>query len=372
MDQSQLTVKLARGDVSVELSGDATAVTDALRSLRDDGLGTFAGFFGMGWQAGAGAPTTALPIGNVVGAGSPPSPGAPATVVSATGRSGAGAPLSPGSLHRYVVDRILIPRTGQFATDLNGDGKPDNAFGRLAAAIDDIGLALQAEEDAAVSENAIVHLLSIRTAGTNDPDPTAASVSLQPGKSLKPQVGVFAPDPNEESAVFSGRFSDAGFSATAPHPVTAVVYLGAFSRSAPVRMVLNGAHVQLTVSADGSRVTGEIHGSIRKTDVDTIVAPAIAKALSGMIAANPTGSSEQQLRNLFDTGGCTNPDGTKAVAGDGRIDVCELLTNQLFSTLLSPDVQIFAGDGSYAPSPSKASPDSLSIGLGFTGITTPS
>ena len=375
MDPSQLTVKLARGDVSVEVSGDATVVSDALRSLRDGGLGALAGFFGMSSQAGGVVPTTAVSGGSAAAApASPVSPGAHTTAVPATGGSGAGATtaLSPGSVHRYAIDRVLIPRTGQFATDLDGDGTPENAFSRLAAAIDGIGLALQAEEDAAVSGHVTVHLLTIRTAGTNDPDPTAASVSLQSSKPLNPQAGAVAPDSSEAPAMFSGRFSDAGFSTNMPHPVTAALYLGAFGRTAPVRVVLNGARIELTVSADGSGLTGAIHGSIRKTDVDTIVGPAIAKALTGMIAANPTGAAEQQLRNLFDTGGCTNPDGTKAVAGDGRIDVCELLTNHLFSTLLSPDVQIFAGDGSYAPSPSKTAPDSLSVGLGFTASAAPS
>lgn len=82
---------------------------------------------------------------------------------------------------------------------------------------------------------------------------------------------------------------------------------------------------------------------------------------------NAAGSpAAQAFQQLFDTGGCTNPGGTLAQAGDQRIDICELLTNPLLSSLMAPDVQIWDAQGNYRPNPLGGKPDSMSFGLGIS------
>ena len=88
--------------------------------------------------------------------------------------------------------------------------------------------------------------------------------------------------------------------------------------------------------------------------------------MTRLVQDNPASAPAQTVRKLFDVGGCTNPNGTVAQAGDGVIDVCELLTSPLLKTLLQPDVQIFDAQGKYAPNPLGGNADSMSIGLGFS------
>jgi hypothetical protein len=87
-------------------------------------------------------------------------------------------------------------------------------------------------------------------------------------------------------------------------------------------------------------------------------------------------------RNIFDNGGteasatdptctnhtCRNPDGTCAVAHDGKIDYCEVADSGLIYSVLLPDVQLTDGMGHYRPSPDNLHKDSLSVAIGFTAV----
>ncbi len=56
-------------------------------------------------------------------------------------------------------------------------------------------------------------------------------------------------------------------------------------------------------------------------------APALAQSLDEQVAAG--GATAMMILQLFDTGGCINPDGSLAVAGDGHIDPCEVANNNI-------------------------------------------
>jgi len=90
--------------------------------------------------------------------------------------------------------------------------------------------------------------------------------------------------------------------------------------------------------------------------------------MTHIIQADPEASIAVTIGQLFDMGGCTNPDGTVAQSSDGKIDVCELLTSPLLNGLLQPDVQIWDAQGNYAPNPLGGNADSMSIGLGFSAV----
>ena len=122
-----------------------------------------------------------------------------------------------------------------------------------------------------------------------------------------------------------------------------------------------------TVAPDGSRLTnGQLNGAMSASDVAAVVGPGIATQLTAVLAADPTSARSQQIAGLFDTGNCTNPDGSTAQAGDGRIDVCEVLGNPVIRNVLSPDVDLFDGTGGYGPTPGGPDKDSLSFGFAFS------
>jgi hypothetical protein len=139
----------------------------------------------------------------------------------------------------------------------------------------------------------------------------------------------------------------------------------------PTMVPMNGVHIQFTHTGNGL-VAGQIQGSVKKTDIDTKVVPALAQLLTRQVAANPNSSSTQQLLAIFDTGGdngmCTNPDGSIAKMGDGKIDTCEVAENSIIKNVLAPDVDIYDANGNYAPNKANTSRDSLSIGVGFTAV----
>ena len=96
--------------------------------------------------------------------------------------------------------------------------------------------------------------------------------------------------------------------------------------------------------------------------------PSLATTLTALIAADPASSRSRQIAAIFDTGGCINPNGTPARAGDGIIDICEVSDNPLIASLLAPDLQMRDAAGRYAPVPGGTARDSLSLGLGFSAV----
>ena len=136
----------------------------------------------------------------------------------------------------------------------------------------------------------------------------------------------------------------------------------------PILWPLNGAHVTFKTGIDSASkapglLAGEIHGSIKNTDVQSIVVPAFAGQLTTLIQQNPNSARAMSLSAVFDTGGCG-----QAQARDQKIDPCEVAQSPLFAQGLAPDVQIFDGSGNYAPSPGNAKKDSISLGIGFTAV----
>ncbi len=115
------------------------------------------------------------------------------------------------------------------------------------------------------------------------------------------------------------------------------------------------------MSATG--LDGQIQGSIKSSDIQSQVIPALAANLTEQVQADPNSSSAQQIEATFDVGGCGN-----AQANDQRIDPCELAGNAIIQQVFAPDVQIYDANGNYAPNPSGAKKDSWSFGIAFTAV----
>ena len=189
------------------------------------------------------------------------------------------------------------------------------------------------------------------------------------------QAGHFA------GPIVAGKFSSQPSPAYAATPVVVTLKLPLLGAVTSVDVV--GAHVQYTRGPDGKLTGGQLNGAIKNADVQGKLVPNIANAFNTKITNDensPGGltATDMQILSIFDSGGkadpscvagtCKNPDGTCAVKGDMKIDVCEVATAGLIQNVLAPDVQMFDAAGNYHPNPDNTNKDSLSIGLGFTAV----
>jgi hypothetical protein len=287
-----------------------------------------------------------------------------------------------------VANMVTVPTDrNMFALDLNGDGRVDNQLGNIIGALTQQGIDSQLTiRDAVIAGSDII----LFDQGSNDPFfnfDSCASLTLLTGlaTALPPAYNgtdVFTID-NSVAPTFlagpigAGRFDSVNVTPTL-QPLTATVKLPFAGTLIPVPLV--GVRVSLRPSTTpGIAMTGQINGAIRNSDVQGVVVPAIARALTAQVTANPNLPSSQSILSLFDSGGtrdlscpatdpgCRNPDGTCARARDNIISTCEVGTSGLIQNVLAPDVQLFSDDGSvYQPNRDNTHKDSLSVGLGVT------
>jgi hypothetical protein len=284
----------------------------------------------------------------------------------------------------YVFNQMLVPlaRT-DYAIDLNGDGHVDNQLGNIIGALAALMFDVQGTAQAAVASGASTTLVELRSADPQLKNDPSAHTLLERGAPVGggpsdfTGMGQFVVDLATPAGAFTGALINGTFKSANPvttnEPVSFTLQLGLFSSTMVVELPLNGAHVQFTTGTDAASgapglLQGEIHGSIKNADVQSRLVPAIAQLLSAKIQADPTSATAKMIEQLFDTGNCINADGTMAVAGDGRIDPCEVASNAIIQNVLAPDVQIYDANGNYAPNPANTQRDSLSVGLGFTAV----
>jgi hypothetical protein len=303
-----------------------------------------------------------------------------------------------GTTTKYVVNKLLVPmQKTDYAIDLTGGGHKTNQLGNIIGALTSQGLDTQGGIDKSVADGSVVLLVSLQTKDMTTADNVGVTVYLGMKQAMPDfgGMGMFTIDPmNPMGAQLLGKIGGGKFSsnnpATTTHPVTMTLKLPLIAGVDALSLSINGAHASFQTGA--GLMSGEIHGSIKKADIDGTIIPAVAKLLTTKVmtdcaagggdggagggdgGAGKCPSSDQQILSLFDTGGCTNPDGSKAVAGDGKIDTCEVAQNMIIMNVLAPDIQVFAADGTtYKPNPA-ACPmgvmckDSLSLGLGFTAV----
>lgn len=132
-------------------------------------------------------------------------------------------------------------------------------------------------------------------------------------------------------------------------------------------MPVQWPNIEFTVNPGGSHLrAGRLSGSVSGSTVINQLIPNLASIFTLYIKTNPGSESSRTIQSLFDTGGCTNPDGTTAVKGDGTVGPCELSQSPLIKALFAPDVQLRDASGKFRPVPGEAQRDSLSLGVGFT------
>jgi len=294
------------------------------------------------------------------------------------------APAGGALRAQYVMNAVLVPlQRSTYALDLNGDGRADNQFGNIYGALASQNLAGQDDAMPAVNSGQDLTLIDAHADDFAD-DACAASDVENANPMASPDfsgAGHFTVDSAAVAGHFAGTFAAGTFSSL-PLPVSAdtpvVMTLKVPLLGALIDLQLVGAHVQYTRAADGTVTGGQINGAIRNSDVQNIMIPALATSLTAQVQVTPLDARAMQILAIFDNGGkadascsagtCKNPNGTCAVKGDEKIDVCEVSTAGLIQNVLAPDVQMFDANGTYHPSSDNTMKDSLSIGLGFTAV----
>jgi hypothetical protein len=281
-----------------------------------------------------------------------------------------------GNYYRYLFNRVVLPaQRSDFALDLNGDGRVDNQLGNIIGALQAQNIAPQTAEDLAVGTGQVIHLLRLQTADAQLATDDMAGANLYAGKpGMAPRFDgndQLTIDANVPPGIFLGRLAASRFTSNNPPttklPVDVTLSLYVFSPTSPVTLPLHGAAIRFTTDPNGL-MSGQINGSVKDADVKNIIVPQIAQSLNAAIQMDPNSNTAKQILAIFDIGNCTNPDMTKAVANDGRIDPCEVATNPIIQNVLAPDVDIYDANGNYAPNPLNTGKDSLSIGVGFSAV----
>jgi hypothetical protein len=346
----QLHVRFQQGDVVVDLEGDASWVQAELAALRMAGYGHLLDFFGTSRSGGGEGGTT--------GGGLVTTPLAPLT--------------APMRTLAYAVTGMKVPLAAtSLALDLDGDGHADNKLAAPMAALAAVGLDMIALASAAAAAASNVLLLSVMTAADDLSVDQRVDVTAYVGSKTSSSGSAFTVDATIPGVRVCGWLGDGRFVTQNPllggDAATLRIPLALFPAAPSFVASVRAGQLSFSISSDGSTLSdGVIAGAIDAADVASLGA-GIAKQLTAWCAADPQSSAVQQVLAIFDTGGCTNPDGSLAQAGDGVIDVCEVTSNPIIRNVLAPDVGLFDAAGQYAPG--GTTPKSLmSVGLGFSAV----
>jgi hypothetical protein len=296
---------------------------------------------------------------------------------------------------QYVTNAVTVPQQrSDYAIDLNGDGRVDNQLGNIIGALEGQMLHVQDGVTQAVADGTLIVLVSESSTDATFASDACATSQVQIGQSIvapaKPDysgMGHFTVDTGQQGGTFLGPIKVSKFSsappATTTKPVEVDIKLPLVSGADPVTLKVNGAHLQFTRDASGHITGGQLNGAIKNSDVQTLIIPNVATLLTKKITTDSTppnmlSSADMQILSIFDNGGkadpactagtCKNPDGSCAVKGDNKIDVCEVSTAGLIQNVLAPDVQMYDASGAYAPNKDNTVKDSLSLGLSFTAV----
>ena len=306
--------------------------------------------------------------------------------------TGTDVTMAKGDYHDFVVDSLKLPTSKeQYSTDLDGDGKSDNALANIINVLGSQMLYAQEGVDKSIANGDVVILFSVQSSDAALSKDDTAGVTLYVGKAMPANcqkddaglkfdggtctggpdfsgMGMFTVDAGVAPAAFFGKIAGGVLKSNNPVttkiPVTAQLKLALVDGAPAITLATNGAHIQFTVTG-GKLTDGALQGSVKITDLQNSVLPSVAMFLTDKIMAAPTGSTEKSIKDLFDTGDC----GT-AMKGDNKIDVCERAGADLIKNLLGADIQVFTPPGSstYAPVPKSKTGDSLSLGVGFTAV----
>jgi len=292
------------------------------------------------------------------------------------GSDGQGTVDPAGEHHTYVLNDVKVPanpnEATQFALDVDGDGRPDNALGGLLASLATTAeLDLQTGVDTQLAQGSVMILADLQATDLAN----ATGVGLQVFLGGNP---VPAACTDVDDMVCGNHFGgDAMFSIAEDYDALVVgnnvngTFTGgpgditielALDETSTIPLTLVGARVTTSVSATGL-MSGKLGGAIRSDDVDTDVIPAVADLIAGLLEecgtvapCCPDGSTGEQVLTFFDAN------------NDCMVPESELKDNNLISaTIRNPDLDLFDSSGKFNPNDDGVK-DAISLGVGFSAV----
>lgn len=270
----------------------------------------------------------------------------------------AGTPLS--ETLDFVFDREVLPIGGNaFAVDLDGDGGPDNAYGKVLGALSLYNFPAQSLADAETNAGRGLQLLALDPVDTNL---ASGSTTLKLWRALQTNpdftgTGLFAidsaaPNASLRGVIESSQLTSVKFAPGARLPrILLHLPLGN-----TVDLPISVYSISFRVAADGLS-EGQLNGAASASDVDAIVPAALAAQFDTVCTsvAPPTQECQTALL-LFDTD------------QDHRISADELRASDVIKAVLAPDTKLFDEQGNFAPDGTAETKDAFSVGFGFTAV----
>lgn len=313
-------------------------------------------------------PAQKICVGAAGSGGAPDGGGGSAGASGAGGSGGSGAAGDAGDdadassvkqSYRFVSNAITLPaHASDFAIDLDGNGSVDNQLGAVFAALASQGLDLQGEQTAVIASGKGLELFRLQASDpTLGDDPTSIVTLYRAVDTASPDFsgsGSFVVDGNQGTLDLAGVLSNGTFTSNPPPtgvPPGALPIHLAFLQD--VKLI--DAHVKFSASPTGL-VQGQIDGAVTGNDINNVVIPNLAQYLDAIAKQNPCSSQCTSVKQMFDAN------------NDGSITAQEVQSNSLLQALLAPDVDLLDASGNLDPNPNQASPDSVSVGIGFTAV----
>ncbi len=284
----------------------------------------------------------------------------PADAAPPGGSADASVPVT-GSFVHYVTTSLKMGATGAEATsygfDLDGDDEVDNALGNILALVGGF-LDVDGRLAEAVGEGQIILLHSMRADSltsdatvtwrvlVGDPEPS-------PDYSGNGTFDVAAASPT--NAILGGAIAGGIFEGG---PSTVTIELSLLEDVPPLTVRLIAARARARVTASGC-TEGKLGGAVTRADIESMLVPALAIGLNGVIAAD-----EGCLASYAD---CSTDTRTLLTAFDGNgnrvITAAEILESLPGLLLFTPDIDLLDENGQPG---SDGEEESVSVGLGFT------
>jgi hypothetical protein len=316
--------------------------------------------------------------------GAPPPPPAPTC----------GADKVTGTSRKYATGKLLLPRsTGPmtYATDIDGNGAPENQWKAIVELVTIAGLDLQATLNSAVEKAEIVILADLVT-----PDlMTASCAGLTLGVAELPQMGDPLPhydgtdtfklgatrDIKLYGGILGGKLNTTPSRSLTAAQAQKLDFMLSLGDGDVLPLTVYGLHIEGRLGLDGGQpviVDGQLHGALSKKDIDGKIIPAVATLVTRQINDKPMDSGTKNLIAVFEnmindvSKDKCNADMTRCCKTNPA--TCVILPEEVqvspLGGTLAGDVHVFDDNGNWAPQPPGMGvvDNGLSFGLGFSAI----
>lgn len=287
-----------------------------------------------------------------------------------------------GARTQYVADTVNLPTNAssalQLGLDLDDDDVADNALGQNLSLLVSMGVDLQGALDESIADGSISVLAELQAVALDNA--TGVGMRFFLGENPNPAA---CTDPDNIATCGQHLDGNGSFDVSADSPTNALIVGqllgGTFETTVhgtvtlelelvegvpPIGLELIGARTAFSVSASGI-MSGRLGGAIEEQVARDEILPLIVDLVQETAAEDCTGTAPPcctagttgaTIMSIFDT------DPTDCVISDAEVE-----DNDLIGTVLSPDVDLVDGSGTFNPNSDEID-DSISLGLGFTGV----